>query len=200
MSGRSAAPRGAAAIAIHPLTPARWGDLEALFGPRGACGGCWCMYWRLGSSEFRAAKGEDNRKAFAKLVKAGAIPGLLAYVDDKPVGWCAFAPREQYPRLATARTLKPLDDRPVWSVSCFFIARGHRRKGLTVQLLEAAKGHVKARGGTLLEGYPSVPGGQAVDAFAWTGLVGAFEKAGFAVAAKPSKSRAIVRFDLSRKS
>ena len=185
-------------IAIHPLTPERWPDLEKLFGPRGACGGCWCMCWRLSSKAFRAASGEANRKAFAKIVKGGAVPGLLAYDGDEPVGWCAVAPRETYKRLETARTLKPIDDRPVWSVSCFFIAKGHRRKGLTVKLLEAAKKHVKKQGGTLLEGYPSVPKGDAVDTFAWTGILGAFEKAGFEVAARPTNARAIVRFKLSR--
>lgn len=185
-------------IAIHPLTPERWPDLEKLFGPRGACGGCWCMCWRLPSREFKAGCGEGNRKAFAKIVKGGAIPGLLAYDNGEAVGWCALAPREAYKRLEKSRTLKPLDDKPVWSVSCFFIARGQRRKGLTVKLLEAAKKHVRKQGGALLEGYPSVPRGDAVDTFAWTGILGAFEKAGFEVAARPSQARAIVRFKLSR--
>jgi GNAT superfamily N-acetyltransferase len=185
-------------IAIHPLTPERWPDLEKLFGPRGACGGCWCMCWRLGSREFKAASGEGNRKAFAKIVKSGNVPGLLAYENGEPVGWCAVAPREIYVRLETSRTLKPLDDKPVWSVSCFFIRKGDRRKGLTVKLLEAAKKHVKKQGGKLLEGYPTVPKGESVDTFAWTGLLGAFEKAGFEVAARPSATRAIVRLKLSR--
>ncbi len=186
-------------IAIHPLTPERWPDLEKLFGPRGACGGCWCMYWRLPGKEFKASSGDGNRKALRKIVKGGTIPGLLAYDAGEPVGWCAVAPREALKRLETARTLKPIDDLPVWSVSCFFIKKGHRRKGLTVKLLEAAKKHVRRQGGTLLEGYPSVPKGDAVDTFAWTGLPGAFEKAGFEVVARPSGARAIVRFDLGRR-
>jgi len=99
-------------------------------------------------------------------------------------------------RRRTARSLKPIDDQPVWSVTCFFIAKGHRRKGLTVKLLEAAKKHVRKRGGRLLEGYPTVPKGESADAFAWTGLIGGFEKAGFEVAARPTPSRAIVRFRL----
>jgi GNAT superfamily N-acetyltransferase len=185
-------------IAIEPLTPDRWRDLEKLFGPRGACGGCWCMCWRLPGKAFKAGSGEGNRKAFAKIVKGGAVPGLLAYDGDEPVGWCAVAPRGEYKRLEASRTLRPVDDKPVWSVSCFFIARGHRRKGLTVKLLEAAKKHVKKQGGSLLEGYPSVPKGEAVDTFAWTGILGAFEKAGFEVAARPSQARAIVRCKLSR--
>jgi GNAT superfamily N-acetyltransferase len=181
---------------IEPLTPERWPDLERLFGPRGACAGCWCMYWRLPGKVYRASSGEANRKAFRKVVQGGAIPGLLAYEGDEPIGWCAVAPREDYKRFEAARTLKPIDGEPVWSVTCFFIKKGHRRKGLTVKLLEAAKKHVKRRGGRLLEGYPSVPRGDTADAFAWTGLLGGFEKAGFAVAARPSAARAIVRFKL----
>jgi GNAT superfamily N-acetyltransferase len=185
-------------IAIHPLTPERWPDLEALFGPRGACAGCWCMYWRLPGKDYRASSNVANRKAFRKIVQGGTVPGLLAYEGDEPVGWCAVEPREAFRRLENARTLKAIDDQPVWSVTCFFIRKGHRRKGLTVKLLEAAKKHVKRQGGKLLEGYPSVPRGEAVDAFAWTGLIGAFEKSGFAVAARPSAARAIMRCKLSR--
>jgi len=81
-------------VAIHPLTAQRWPDLEKLFGPRGACAGCWCMYWRLPAREYRSSSGEGNRKAFRRIVKDGAVPGLLAYERGEPVGWCAVEPRE----------------------------------------------------------------------------------------------------------
>ena len=101
--------------AIFPVTPQRWDDLEKLFGPRGADGGCWCMYWRLPRREFDLQQGEENRAALRHLVFAGAEPGLLAYRAGQPAGWCAIAPREDYPRLAGSRILKPVDARPVWS-------------------------------------------------------------------------------------
>ena len=89
-------------LSFHPLTPGRWRDLERLFGLRGACAGCWCMWWRLSRPEWNRGKGDGNRKAFRKLVRSGAEPGVLAYADGEPVGWCAVAPREQYPRLDAA--------------------------------------------------------------------------------------------------
>ncbi|HPC11865.1 MAG TPA: GNAT family N-acetyltransferase, partial [candidate division Zixibacteria bacterium] len=95
---------GQSALTFHPLTPERWGDFEALFGVRGACGGCWCMYWRLFRLAFSIGKGEGNRRAMQKLVRAGTEPGILAYDGERPVGWCAVAPREEYVRLTAART------------------------------------------------------------------------------------------------
>src|SRR5437899_2356952 len=114
-------------ITFRPLTPERWPDLEKLFGERGACGGCWCMTWRLPRAEWEAAKGEGNKQAFRALVQDNAQPGVLAYSGDEPVGWCAVAPRAVYVRLKKSRVLAPVDDRPVWSISCLFIARPFRR-------------------------------------------------------------------------
>ena len=122
----------------HPLTLDRWGDLEALFGPRGACGGCWCMYWRRTRSVFEAGKGAGNKRAFKRLVRADACPGLIAYVDGQPAGWVALAPREDYSALARSRILKLVDDESVWSVSCFFVGKAHRRKGVSMRLLKSA--------------------------------------------------------------
>ncbi|TAN52584.1 MAG: GNAT family N-acetyltransferase, partial [Betaproteobacteria bacterium] len=104
-------------LQFHPLTPQRWDDVQALFGPRGACGGCWCMWWKLPRAQFARQKGDGNRRAFRRIVKAGTVPGILAYADGQPIGWCAVEPRAAYPALARSRVLAPLDDRPVWSVT-----------------------------------------------------------------------------------
>src|SRR6267378_1367475 len=143
-----------AELKVHPLTPERWPDFEKLFGKNGACAGCWCMWWRLPAAQWRDQKGEGNRKAIRKLVNAGATPGLLAYADGQAVAWCAVAPREEYPRFATSRVLAPLDDQPVWSVTCFFVARAWRRRGITRQLLEAAAQFARRHGARILEGCP----------------------------------------------
>ena len=181
-------------LEVHPLTPDRWPDFEALFGPRGACAGCWCMWWRLSRAQFVAGKGEKNKKAMKAIVKSGEVPGLIAYAEGQSVGWVALAPRERYVRLAKARTLKPLDDQPVWSVTCFFVAKGFRRRGVTVELLKAAEVFAARRGATLLEGYPSDTRGKALpDPFVYTGLPGAFEKAGFQEAARPAPTRPVMR-------
>ncbi len=180
-----------------PLTRSRWRHLETLFGERGACGGCWCMFWRLARSRFESQKGAGNRRAFKKLVDTGALPGILAYRDGQPIGWCAFGPRDAYPVLGRSRILKPVDGRPVWSVTCLFVARQHRRRGVTIGLLRAAAGHAARRGASILEGYPVEPSsGRIPDVFAWTGLPSAFRKAGFAEVARRSPTRPIMRLDL----
>ena len=179
---------------ILPLTPERWPDLETLFGPRGACAGCWCMWWRLRRSQFQKQQGPKNRRAFRRIVLAGEVPGLLAYVERKPVAWCAVAPRETYPVLERSRTLKRIDDQPAWSVVCFFIARVFRRKGLTLKLLRAAVEFARKRGAEIIEGYPVEPKGSKMpDAFAWTGFPSAFRKAGFVEVLRRSPTRPMMR-------
>ena len=186
-----------APIPYKPLTRERWADFEDLFGARGACGGCWCMWWRLKRSQFERQKGARNRAAMKRLVDSGHVPGILGYLDGKPIAWCAVAPRETFPVLQRSRTLKPIDDRPVWSVVCLFIRKEHRRRGVSVQMLRAAAEYVKKRGGKLVEGYPVEPKTPRMpDAFAWTGITSAFHQAGFADCAKPSKTRTIVRLQL----
>jgi len=178
---------------IYPLTSDRWSDFVQLFGKNGACAGCWCMWWRLPRAEWVKGKGDGNKKALQKLVKSGDVPGLLAYADGQPVGWCAIAPRVDYPRLANSRTLQPVDDQPVWSISCFFVARPFRRRGATIELLEAAVEFARKRGGKIVEGYPVEPKKEQADAFVYTGLASAFRKAGFKEVARRSPTRPIMR-------
>jgi GNAT superfamily N-acetyltransferase len=181
----------------HALTPDRWGDLEALFGERGACGGCWCMWWRLKRSEFEEQKGDKNKVAFKAVVDSGDAPGILAYANGSPIGWCALAPRETYPALERSRVLKRLDDKPVWSIVCLFIAKPFRRKGVSVELLKAAADYVRKRGGTIVEGYPVEPRtNEMPDAFAWTGLASAFSQSGFTECARRSPTRPIMRLEV----
>ena len=184
-------------LVFYPLTADRWPDLEALFGKNGACGGCWCMYWRLPRKTFVAQKGDGNRIALKTIVENDETPGILAYADGKPAGWCAVAPRETYPALTRSRILSPLDEKPVWSISCFFVAREHRKKGLSLALLRAAIDFVRVRGGKIVEGYPVEPRTETMPAaFAWTGLAAAFIKAGFREVARRSATRPIMRFTI----
>jgi GNAT superfamily N-acetyltransferase len=179
---------------FHPLTPDRWPDLEALFGARGACGGCWCMAWRLSRSDFNKKKGAANKRALKKLAGEKIAPGVLAYVGKEPAGWCAIAPRESYPVLGNSRILAPVDDRPVWSVSCFFVAKPFRRQGMSAELLRAAVKYAKKNGAKIVEGYPNDLGkGVLPDVFVWTGLLPAFRNAGFKEVVRRSAKRPIVR-------
>lgn len=185
-------------LEFHALTPERWNNLEKLFGKRGACGGCWCMVWRLKRSDFAKQKGEGNRKALRKIVESGEIPGILAYMNHEPIGWCSIAPRDSFSTLEGSRILARVDDKPVWSVVCFFIAKQYRRKGPTVKLLSECLKYVKEQGGNIVEGYPIDPiRGEFPDVFANTGLASAFRKAGFVEVARRSPTRPIMRCTLS---
>lgn len=181
-------------VVVRPLTKARWDDFAALFGERGACGGCWCMLWRLPRKAFDAQKGAGNRAAMQALVAADEQPGLLAYRGKQAIGWLSLAPREQFPALQRSRLFKPLDAQPVWSVTCLFVAKEHRRTGVAVALLRAAIQHVRKQGGECVEGYPQEPQqGAIADVFAWTGTASAFRQAGFAEVARPSPTRPVMR-------
>lgn len=183
------------ALEYHPLTPERWDDFERLFGPKGACGGCWCMFERIPRAQFARQSGQGNKEAMRAIVASGEVPGLLAYAAGEPVGWCAIEPRETYGTLRRSRILKPVDDQPVWSLVCFYIAKGHRRQGVTVGLLRAAVDHARARGARIVEGYPVEPKTPRVpDAFAWHGTAAAFRRAGFTEVARRSETRPIMRY------
>lgn len=182
-------------LVFKELTKETWKDFELLFGERGACGGCWCMAWRLKPSEFKELQGAGNKKAMKKLVNKGESIGIIAYEGKKPVGWCAVAPREEFVRLENSKVLKRIDDKPVWSVTCFFIDKKFRRQGLSSELLKGAVKFAKKKGAEILEGYPAVPYNENIPAaFAWTGIPSAFEKAGFEEAARRSKTRPIMRY------
>lgn len=180
---------------IFPVTPDRWDDFEKLFGPRGACAGCWCMFWKLPRKQFDAGQGEANRLAQKEMIVSGRIPGLIAYVDGVPAGWIAIEPRAEYGGLARSRILAPLDEKQVWSVTCFFVDRKFRKQGLTVALLKAAVKYVKSKGGKVVEGYPvELKDEKASAAFIYTGTMSAFLQAGFLEAGRRSEKRPILRY------
>jgi len=182
---------------FQALSMDTWPAFESLFGERGACGGCWCMTPRLRSGDYEKQKGEGNRKAMQALVRQGAPAGILAFSNKNPVGWCALAPREHYRRIENSRVLQRVDDRPVWSVSCLFIEKSWRRKGVSVQLLKAAAAYAKEQGAECLEGYPVIPKkGLMPDVFAYTGIVSSFAAAGFKEVARRSETRPIMRLEL----
>ncbi|MDT8320606.1 MAG: GNAT family N-acetyltransferase [Xanthomonadales bacterium] len=187
-------------LCVHPLTADRWADFEALFGSRGACGGCWCMTPRLPRAEYERNKGEGNRRAMKAAVGRGEIPGILGYLGDKAVAWCSLGPREHFSWLARSRIFQPVDDRPVWSIVCFFIDKEHRRQGLSVQMIEAACTFAAEQGAQCVEAYPVEPKKSPMPpVFAHTGLAAAFLPAGFREVARRSETRPIMRYDIRRR-
>lgn len=183
-------------LTFHPLTQKLWRDFELLFGENGACGGCWCMHWKLRGKAFEENKGGGNRQMQKSIVDAKIIPGLLAYFEGYPIGWTAVEPRGQYPKLAHSRILKPLDDQEVWSITCIFVDRKHRRKGVAVGLLQAAVEHAKEHGARIVEGYPIDAHDDAPPVFLYTGTASAFKQAGFKEVARRSPTRPIFRFTI----
>jgi GNAT superfamily N-acetyltransferase len=156
------------------------------------------MAWRLRQKDWLAGKGAGNKRALKRLVTTGGRPGVLAYLGRNPVAWCAIAPRESYSYLSRSRILKPVDDQPVWSVSCLFVLKPYRRQGVSVSLLTAAVRFAAKQGAAVVEGYPVVPTMKRTpDPFVWTGVPSAFLKAGFKEVLRRSKSRPIMRYTIA---
>jgi GNAT superfamily N-acetyltransferase len=182
-------------LSFHPLTPERWDDFEELFGKHGAYSGCWCMYWRTTRAQFNRDAGEGNRRAMKAIVDAGTVPGILAYHGGRAVGWCSVAPREDFASLERSPKLKRVDDRPVWSIVCFYVPKEHRRRGLMELLLEAAVAYAREGGAAIVEGYPTEPEEKMTGAAGYMGLKPAFAKAGFREVARPCGWQSIVRLN-----
>ncbi len=185
-------------LSFKAVTKDTWTDLELLFGAKGACGGCWCMYWRLRRKDFDAQRGEKNKIAMKAIIDSGEIPGILAYNEGQPIAWCSLAPRETFSVLSRSRILKPVDEQAVWSVVCLFIEKPYRKMGVASLLLEAGCDFAASRGAKIVEGYPVEPDPikGIPDAFAWTGIAASFLKAGFVEMARRSPTRPVMRKQL----
>jgi len=191
---------------VLPATPERWPQLEEFFGPNGAYSNCWCAFFRVTAKDFDAgcrAGGEQNHALLRRLTLEGAVPGLLAYEADQPVGWVSVAPREQYVRVRNSRLLRspePDPDDGVWSVVCFWTPKHRRRQGIGDHLLRGALDHAYANGATAVEGYPVDVSRKWTGASSiYHGTVGQFERAGFTLIRRPSDTRAVMRHEKPRK-
>jgi len=183
------------ALTIRPLTPELWPALEDLFGERGAVNGCWCMHGRIGAA-YRKRPRARNKSAFRAVVRRGPPPGLLAFDGDVAVGWCQLTPRDAVPALDRAWRTARLDDAAVWSLSCFYVRIGWRRKRVMTALIAAALAAAKRAKAPALEAYPF---DAAVSPSASsTGYVTTFARAGFTEVARRHRARPIMRHDLKR--
>ncbi len=138
--------------------------------------------------------GQGTRKMQKDIIMSGQVPGILTYADRQPVGWCAVEPRDAYPVLQRSHVLKPVDDRPVWSIPCFFVAKNYRRMGVATRLVKAAVEYAIGMGAAIIEGYPVEPEhGRLSDSAIFTGLPSLFLKAGFVEVLRRSEKRPIMR-------
>lgn len=180
-------------LTVRPVTPDLWPALEDLFGELGACNGCWCMYWRIGAA-YRKRPRSKNKSDFRDVVKQGPPPGLLAFDGDLAVGWCQITPRDALPQLDRNWRLKRVDNVPVWSISCFYVQKGYRRKGVSRALIAAAVRAAKNAGAPAVEAYPF---DRALSPSSTsTGFASTFEKAGFKTVARHFPPQPIMRYGL----
>ena len=180
-------------LTVRPLAPELWPALEDLFDTQGPVGRCWCMYWRIGSA-YRRRPPEENRAALRGLVESGPPLGLLAFAGSQAVGWCQLTPRGALPWLERSWRLEPDgDEPPVWAISCFYVRKGYRRKGVTAALISGALDAARRAGAPALEAYPLDADGSPSSTS--TGYVSTFKRLGFKTVEHRSAPRPIMRFD-----
>jgi ribosomal protein S18 acetylase RimI-like enzyme len=178
---------------VQPLTRDRWPDLAELFDRPGGSivRGCWCMYYRnTGAS---GGQGNRNRAAMKRLVDRGVVPGLIGYLDGSPVAWLSLGPREEYAKLRRSPVMKPVDDRPVWSIVCFYVDRRVRGQHVAERMLRAGMAYARSQGVRTLEAYPVDKPEPSHDEFMFYGAKTMFDRAGFVEVARRTKTRPVMR-------
>jgi GNAT superfamily N-acetyltransferase len=186
--------------------PALWPDVETLFGVRGDPSRCWCRFFTLTASEYNnTTPAERKSQLRARFDSDEPEPGVMAYLEGNPVGWCAVEPRSCYPRIERSQLMRAAAPQlaalpnpgAIWSVSCFVVAPGHRRQGIAAALLQAAVEHAFAHGAGSVEGYPVDPVARpkAGPADLYHGPLSVFLDAGFSLVDTTTPGRAVVRLD-----
>jgi GNAT superfamily N-acetyltransferase len=165
----------------HPLTPDRFEDFADVINPNRRTSHCWCLTHRLRARDIQELGKGDRQQAMLRLSERKNPPGVLTYLDGIPVGWCNIGPRTDIPRLAASKLIRPVDVVPVWSIVCVVVRTGHRRKGVTAQLIEGAVDYAASRGAPAVEAYPVEPEGRMDTTMAFVGTRSMFENAGFEV-------------------
>ncbi len=187
-------------IETLPLTTKRWDDAVSLFGEHGGYAGCWCMFWRLDRADFKKLRGGGTKEILHQMTWQNQEPGLITYIDGKPAGWCSVGPRENYLALENSRILKRVDEKPVWSIVCFFVDKSVRKQGLMIEMLRGAVAYAKKNGAKIVEGYPidmqtEKLAGQKLGSYAgYMGIASAFREVGFVQAGRASETQLIMRY------
>lgn len=189
-------------LQVLPVTADRWPDLETLFGPKGAYAGCWCMNWRLKRLVYKELDGEGRKAELRNMTYADRVPGVLAYQDGAPVGWCSIGPREEFAALETSRILKRIDDQPVWSIVCYYVAKTARRTGLMAALLRGAVEYAGQQGARIVEGYPIdmqtplLEGKRLTGYSGYMGIASVYREVGFIEGGRASETQLIMRYTI----
>ncbi len=179
-----------------PLTGETWSEFEQLFGENGACGGCWCMWWRLTRSQFSRNGYEPNKQSMRAIVESGKVPGLLFYSNGVASAWVSVGRREDFPSLQRSRILAPVDDQPAWSIVCYYIPRQNRRKGWLLPMTLAACEYARSKGAHIIEAYPMVHEEKMPSTSAYMGVSSVLKEAGFEEVLRRSEYHPIMRKEI----
>lgn len=187
-------------IRIVPIGEVPWPDVDAVFGTRGDPSSCFCQYFKLTGGTWRGATRDQCRDALHEQAQHRPGPGLIAYLDGEPAGWCAVEPRANYERLRSSRISKAsvhpdFADPSIWAITCLVVRVGFRKRGIARALAGAAVEHARANGARVVEAYPvdtaERPGMSSAELY--HGTVSLFLAAGLEVAARPLPGRAVMR-------
>jgi ribosomal protein S18 acetylase RimI-like enzyme len=187
-------------VRVVPADDAHWPDVDTVLGHRGDSAQCWCQWFKLSRSQYTETSAAARKARLREQVASAPAPGVLAYLGDEPVGWCAVEPRSQYPVLARSRIARAAgetDDRGRWAVTCFVVRMEFRGRGVARALLRGAVEHARENGARVVDGYPVDPTVRPSlsSAEKYHGTVTLFAWAGFAIIARPSPTRAIMRVE-----
>jgi len=194
--------RTGADIRVLPVTDVPWDDVRTVFGTRGDPSTCWCQYFKVSPEVWKQGDVPAFERALCEqAAESGPGPGMLAYLGDVPVGWCAIEPRTSYSRILNSQIVKetrePLEAGDVWAVTCFVVRVGYRRRGVGSALLAGAVEHARSNGARVIEAYPMDPRVKKISAAdLYHGPLPTFEAAGFETIARPSETRALVQLTL----
>jgi GNAT superfamily N-acetyltransferase len=187
-------------VEVYPVTTERWDDLETLFGKHGASEDCWCMFWRLRRKDFYKLNSEGRKAGLKEMILENKTPGLLAYINGQVAGWCSVAPREQYIALEYSRKIKRIDDKPVWTIMCFYVNRAYRFRGIMEALVHGAVDYARQNGVKIVEGYPidmqspQLSGHKLTGDSGFMGIASIFRRAGFVEVGRVSETQLIMRY------
>jgi GNAT superfamily N-acetyltransferase len=190
-------------VQTTPVGPAQLPDLARLFDTHNGTRGCWCTAYCVPRGDYQAGWHDGgNRRRFETMAITEHDPmGIIATLDREPVGWCACGPRARYavatsPRTRIMRDRDPAEDADVWLLPCLFVRVGHRRQGITYDLVRAAVHLARAAGATAIEAWP-LAGSERTGADAYLGRESLFENLGFSTIATPSPRRVVMRLNLT---
>jgi GNAT superfamily N-acetyltransferase len=165
----------------RPVTPDRFEDFADVINRTRRVNHCWCLSHRLQAAEIEQLGDGNRERAMRRLCEREHPPGVVTYRDGEPVGWCNIGPRTEITRLTGSRLIRPVDELAVWSIVCVIVRPGHRRQGVTAQLIEGAVAYAASHGAPAVEAYPVDPSGRMDVTMAFVGTKSMFEHVGFRV-------------------